>query len=231
VALEYDRKVASPDASVSAGSFDASGRSLPAELLPREIAYNPVRFSLAPADTFNAVVPGGQKIPLPPGTFTRLYVLAASSDGDRKATFRVGDNAVDLTVQDWSGYIGQWDNRLWTAKEEPVPPQPDMPPPAPGAPPRMRTVMEYAGLAPGYVKPAQVAWFASHRHLSDGTNDPYAYAYLYAYAIDLPAGASALTLPADDRLRILAVSVVDEAEPIRPAAPLYDALQRENNDR
>ena len=54
----------------------------------------------------------GQTIPLPAGKFTRLYLLAAA-DGDQKATFRIGDTPVELTIQDWGGYIGQWDNRIW----------------------------------------------------------------------------------------------------------------------
>ena len=73
-----------------------------------------------------------------------------------------------------------------------MPPRAGQPAPPPGTPPRMRTVTEFAGLTPGYVKPAPVAWFASHRHATDGSNDPYAYSYLFAYAIDIPAGATTL---------------------------------------
>ena len=71
-------------------------------------------------------------------------------------------------------------------REEEVPPRPDAPP---GTPPRMRTVMDYTGLTPGFIKRAPVAWFASHHHDADGANVPYAYAYLYAYEVDLPEGA------------------------------------------
>jgi alpha-mannosidase len=130
---------------------------------------------------------------------------------------------VDLTVHDWGGFIGQWDNRLWSRREEQVPPRADAPA---GTPPRTRTVSEYAGLTPGFVKRSPVAWFASHRHLSDGSNDPYAYSYLYAYAMDLPAGATTLTLPLNGKIRVLAVSVAKDAGTVRPASALYDALER-----
>jgi alpha-mannosidase len=90
----------------------------------------------------------------------------------------------------------------------------------------MRTVTEFAGLTPGFIKPAPVAWFASHRHAADGSNDPYAYCYLYAYAIDIPAGATTLTLPTNERIKILAVTVSDEAAPARPVAPLQDTMVR-----
>jgi alpha-mannosidase len=90
----------------------------------------------------------------------------------------------------------------------------------------MRTVMDFAGLTPGYIKRAPVAWFASHRHATDGSNDPYAYAYLFAYTIDVPAGAKTLTLPTNERIRILAITVANEGPLVRPAQPLYDTLER-----
>lgn len=87
-------------------------------------------------------------------------------------------------------------------------------------------VEEFAGLAPGFIKPAPVAWYASHRHASDGSNEAYQYSYLFAYRLDLPAGASTLKLPNDKDLRILSVSVAREAGEIHPAQPLYDTLQQ-----
>jgi alpha-mannosidase len=95
-----------------------------------------------------------------------------------------------------------------------------------GGAPRLRTIQEYHSLVPGFVKPAAVAWFASHRHLQDGTNDPYAFSYLFAYTLEAPAGAATLTLPDDERIRVLAVTVSDEGPLVRPAHPLFDTLQR-----
>jgi len=129
------------------------------------------------------------------------------------------DRAVELAVQDWGGYIGQWDNRVWTTRQE-------MATGPRGGAPRLRTIQEYHSLVPGFVKPASVAWFASHRHLQDGTNDPYAFSYLFAYALEAPAGTTTLTLPDDERIRVLAVTVSDEGPMVRPARPLFDTLQR-----
>jgi alpha-mannosidase len=67
-----------------------------------------------------------------------------------------------------------------------------------------------------------VAWFASHRHSVAGENEPYAYSYLFAYTIDIPANATALTLPNDEKVLILAVTVAKESEAVRPAQPLVD---------
>ena len=225
VRLPFDQAVASRDHSVSQGRFDSAGRSLPAEMLPATLPYGAVAFTLGPATGSNATVAHGQTITIPAGGFTRLYLLAAA-EGDQKATFTIGSTPAELTIQDWGGYVGQWDNRIWKSHEEPAPPRQGQPAPPPGTPPRMRTVTEFAGLTPGFIKRTPVAWFASHRHASDGSNDAYAYSYLYAYAIDIPAGATTLTLPSNERIKILAVTVSKEGEMVRPVAPLYDTLQR-----
>ncbi len=227
VALRYDLAAASADGTKSPLGFNPAGESLPGEMLPSEIEYSGVRFQLAPAATGrpDAVVAGGQTIPLPAGKFKRLYLLAASAEADQKATFRVSDKSVELTIQDWSGFIGQWDTRTWSKREEPIPARPGAPPPPLGAPPRMRAVVEYAGMMQGYIKRAPVAWFASHRHAADGANEPYSYSYLFAYAIELPVGARSLTLPENGKIRILAVTVADEPSAVRLAQPLYDILE------
>jgi alpha-mannosidase len=223
VALPYDLAVASQDQTKSVGGFDAAGRALAAEMLPGEITYGGSSFKLGPADKPNAVVARGQTISLPAGRFTRLYLLAASADGDQKATFRVGEKPVELTIQDWGGTIGQWDNRIFDLRQEQLPPAPNAPP---GAPMRRRTVWECKGVTPGFIKRAPVAWFASHRHTVDGANEIYAYSYLFAYSIEVPANAKTLTLPSNDKIRILAVTAADESGQVRPAQPLYDTLER-----
>ncbi len=238
VTLPYELCVSTPDGRPGAGYWDNQGHSLPAEMLPTAISYAGINFNLAANAGYgkhNAVIPRGQKITLPAGDFNRMYILAAATGGDVPATFMIDDKAVNLTIQDWSGYIGQWDNRIWKQ----VPP----PPPTPeqlaqqaarrgGAGggrggqqgPRLIDVMD--GLIPGFIKPSAVAWFASHRHASDGSNEPYAYSYLYAYAIDVPAGAKVLSLPPNERVRILAITMSDEKAQVRPAQSLMDYLER-----
>ena len=223
VNLPYDLATATADGSKSSGGFDGQGNALPAEMLPRDMAYAGIHFQLAPAQDgkANAVVSKGQTVTLPSGKFNRLYILAAAADGDQKATFKIGDSSADLTIQDWGGFIGQWDNRNWNKKQEPVPPRPGAPV---VNPPRMRTTLEYKGLTPGFIKPAPLAWFASHHHTADGANEPYAYSYLFAYSIALPANAHTLVLPNNDKIRILAVTVANESPEVMPVQPLYDTL-------
>jgi len=239
VMLEYELSVASRRNRPADGSFDwapnnqgaSQGKALPAEMLPREISFAGIRFKLAPADLgkANAVVAHGQTITLPPGKYNRVYLLAAAANGDQKAAFRAGEKSFDLTIQDWTGFIGQWDDRIWKVTEEQIAQRPGAPaPPAGSSPPRTRANIygEMLGLRPGFIKRADVAWFASHRNAADGSAEAYAYSYLFAYVIDLPAGARTLVLPENDRIRILAITVADEPAVIRPAQPLYDTLER-----
>ncbi len=217
VALNGDRVVVSHDGAKSESGFDGRGRSIPAEMLSGEVAFGAIRYTV----TDKALTAHGQTIALPKGR--RLYLLAASADGDRQTTIHVGDKPVDLTVQEWTGLVGQWDARSWQTRVEQLPPRPDAPL---NAPPRSRSVTEVASIAPGFIKRAPLAWFASHRHAADGANEAYAYSYLFSHAIDLPPGAAEITLPDDDKIRILAITVSNEGPQIRPVHPLYDTLER-----
>ncbi len=238
VALAYDLAVASNDDSPSTAGFDGKGNSLPAEMLPQELTLDGVQFRLAPAGSGkqNAVVAKGQTITLPAGDFNRVYLLAAASDGDVKASFQVGDRKADLNIQDWGGFIGQWDTRIWrnspfTDKDWAVSANHAVWDPDPAKQQSQghrdwspRYPEDYAGLRPGYIKRADVAWYCSHHHTAEGLNQPYAYSYLFAYPIELPAGARTLTLPNNDRIKVLAVSVAQAGPEVKPARPLYDTL-------
>jgi len=178
--------------------------------------------------------------------YRKVYVLAASAQGDQEAEFKVGDKPVKLTVEDWGGFIGQWDTRLWK-------PRPDSVIEGDGNEPKHEVPLkknwavsanhatwdltntgspdwspkypqDYLGLQPGFIKQATLAWYVSHHHTPEGLNEPYAYSYLFAYPIDLPAGAKTITLPSNEKIRILAISVAHEEPAVRPAQPLYDTL-------
>ncbi len=223
VALDYDLATASNDGVATTGGIDGKGDALPAEMMPDKINFNDVTFRLAPAKsgTPNAVVARGQTIHLPEGNYNRVYVLATAVGGDQEATFKVGDQASKLKVEDWGGFIGQWDDRQWQSKEVTMPSRM-------GRPARTQ-VDDYAvmtGIRPGYIKRASLAWYCDHHHDATGKNVAYSYSYLFAYPIDLPHGAKTLTLPDNDNIRVLAVSVADENPQATPAEPLYDTLGR-----
>jgi alpha-mannosidase len=237
VPLDYEMAVTSRPNRPGDGSFDwapnnqgaSQGKALPAEMLPREINLKGVQFKLAAAAPGkpNAVLAHGQTIKLPSGNFNRVYLLAAAANGDQKSIFQAGNKSVELTIQDWTGFVGQWDDRIWRVTEEPIPVRPGTTPNS--NQPRTRTNIygEMLGLRPGFIKPAEIAWFASHRHAADGSAEAYAYSYLFAYAIDLPAGARELVLPDNERIRILAITVANEPATFRPVQPLMDVLRSE----
>jgi alpha-mannosidase len=159
-------------------------------------------------------------------------VLAASAGGDQGVAFRAGSELVNVTIQDWSGFIGQWDNRQWKETEVRLQPRttpPDIPPDIAALLQRSRTRRdpygEMVGITPGFIKRAPVGWFASHRHTPAGTNEAYAYSYLFAYTIDVPANAQTLTLPNNENVRILAITGSNERSGVKPAHPLYDTLE------
>ncbi|MGA9980783.1 MAG: glycoside hydrolase family 38 C-terminal domain-containing protein [Candidatus Sulfotelmatobacter sp.] len=209
VTLHYDLATASNDGAHATGGFDREGNSLPAEMLPAQIVFNDVQFKLAPAKTGapDAVVAKGQTVDLPPGLHNRLYVLAASAEGDQKVAFKVGGKNVELNIQDWGGFIGQWDDRQWSSGDT-----------------SGDNYGEMIGLTPGYIKRADLGWYCSHHHNAVGENISYGYSYLFAYRLDLPAGTRTITLPDNDKIRVLAMSVADENPEVKPAQPLYDLL-------
>lgn len=213
VELSYNLATASNDGDSSTYGFDGKGNALPAEMLPAQIMFNDVRFQLASAKSGapNAVVAKGQTINLPSGHYNRIYVLAASANGDQKVTLDVGGKKTELSIQDWGGFIGQWDDRQWSA-----------------AVALRDSYGEMTGLKPGFIKRADLAWYCSHHHDATGKNVDYAYSYLFGYAIDLPPAAKTIRLPKNDSVRILAISLADESPEARPARPLYDVLPSPN---
>jgi alpha-mannosidase len=215
--LPYNHSVATNDGEMSTGGFDASGRCLAAEMLPYELRSAGVDFKLGPggAGQRNAMSCHEQKIRLPEGRFNRLYLLMASSPADQEAVLKVNGRAAALKVQDWGGFLGQWDKRGWE-----------------GEIPELAFEWPYklTGLTPGYIKRDPVAWFCSHRHNGDGRNDIYEYSYLYRYAIELQPGDTSITLPHNPSIQLMAASAAWVPNPgFKAAQPLYDTLDEQTS--
>jgi alpha-mannosidase len=223
VTLQYDIATATNDGTQTDAGFDGKGNALPAEMLPSQIAFDDVKFQLAQAKTGvpNAIEAHGQTIELPSGNYNRVYLLAASADGDQKAAFRLGSHSVDVNVQSWNGFVGQWDDRQWIGKEVQGPSRFGRP-----ARTRYDAYAEMTGIKPGYIKRADIGWYCSHHHDKSGANIPYSYSYLFAYGLDLAAGAKTITLPQNPAIRILAISVAQDNPDVAPVQPLYDTLGR-----
>lgn len=212
IPLPYDIDAVTFTKNLTDGGFDPEGRTYSGEQFPAALTCDGIPFTLGPAadGAKNALSCRGQVLHLPTGS-RRVYVLAASSDGDVPAPFKIGARTVQATVEDWGGFIGQWDNRLWL-----------------GVVPELTYDWhnQLGGLTPGYVKSGEVAWFCSHRHNPKSGNEFYQYSYLFKYGFDVPAGATSLKLPNDPRIRVFAVTAAHGTHDAAWAArPLSDTLE------
>ena len=206
VELPFNTDVVSHDKNRHDGDF-AHRRSLPAEMLPNEIVSEGITFKIGSKEdeANNAVSCKGQEISLPKGKYTSVYILAAASN-DTNGTFELDGKSYDLGIQNWTGYIGQHYNRRFEIDGVTV-----------------------RKIDKPYVKRDNIAWFATHRHLSyPSQNEAYQFSYLYKYEIAVPAGAKSIKLPDNDRIKIMAVTVADGVEQIHPLQPLYDDFNNEN---
>ncbi len=207
VSLPFDTTVASRRDHPGEGAMDEAGLAYPAELIPADVNCGGVNYKLATTGA-GAVKAKGQKIALPGAD--RVYILAASSDGDVEAPFEVDGVVTKVKVQNWAGFIGQWDTRIWSGEV------PEL---------AYSWTNPLVGLSPGYVKPSTIAWHSTMKRNRTGGDEYYQYSYVYAYELAAPKGARELKLPDDPRVKVLAVTAVSggTAE-AKPAAPLFDTL-------
>ncbi len=215
VALAYDADVVSTNAKRSDGAFDDAGGSYPAEQFPTSLAFDGSTFAFGPTTdgATNAMTCRGQELALPSGEFDRLYLVCASV-GDVPATLGVGGSKVPFTSQHWTGYVGQWDRRVWPGEVTER---------SPGS-------GDIVGLEPGFVKPAPIAWNCSHHHTPKG-DALYEYSYLFAYPFELPKGTTTVRLPDDPRIKVFAATVARRGEPtVTAARPLFDTLSDHRQD-
>ncbi len=204
VELPFDTDVVSFDADKSDGDFDGKGHTLPGELLPERVVSSGTRFSVGPMEDgrANAVSCRGQTVTLPTGGFDRLYVLAAA-DETTVGTFHLGDGSYTQTVRAFDGWIGQSQSLIVDGR-----------------------MVGATAMAPAFIHRDEVAWIGTHRH--DGTtdqNESYVFCYLFKYGFDLPPHATVVTLPDNEEIKILSMTLARNTfDDTLPAQPLYDQL-------
>lgn len=216
VDLAFDADVVSTNKSRGDGAMSATLGAIPAEQFPSTISAEGVTFRLGSgADGMkNAVTCRGQTIEIPSAGYDRVYLLAAA-DGDVRSKIEVDGRASAWSVPNWTGFVGQWDTRLW---------------PGDIHDPSYRWNDAPIGLVPGYIKDADIAWYCSHRH-TKGADAFYQYSYIFRSVFDLPAGARQIKLPDDPRIKVFAISVARYgADRATPAAPMFDTLAGHEQD-
>ena len=185
------------------GVFDPQGGAIASEILPAVVDADGIRFRTGPRvpGMANVLACRGQRIELPRGRWNRLYLLAASVGGDRRADLRIDGQPRTVWVQDWAEPVGSWDDRLADGK----------------------LVTDAARITPAFVKPGRLGWIGTHRHDGGGANLAYAVTPLCRLRIDLPRGAKQLVLPVDPSIRVLAVTVArNDNDAVAVVTPLVD---------
>jgi alpha-mannosidase len=210
VKLDYDVDAISNRNNPADGAFNSAGQTYPGEVLPDKIENEGIEFTLGPKTdgAKNAVACHGQTISIPPG-YHHVFFLAAA-DGDVSVPFHIGDQTDTATIQNWTGYIGSWDLRLWGGIVAPL---------------AFEWHNPLNGLVPGFIKRDEVAWFSNYRHDPVQGSQYYRFCYLFKYGFDLPKNATTITLPNDPKVKIFAMSVAkDVVADAAPASPLYDTF-------
>ncbi len=218
--LRYDTDVMSTNQNTADGAMGDSGRSYPAEQMPGSLTVDAVAFTLADGTrdgANNAISAAGQRIKLPESDHARrLYLLVASDAGDIDTRLGIGKESVPMHVQSWGGFVGQWDSRQW---------------PGDTRDPRYPWgSTDITGLVPGFIKDGELAWYVSHQHIAQpGQASPdafYEYSYVYKVGFDVPIGSTHISLPDDQHVKVLAITLTDEGrDRVLPAAPLFDTLK------
>ncbi len=200
LSIPYDQDVVSNDRVKKNGRFDKDGICIPAELFPDKLTMDGVNFTMGSKVDYanNVLACKGQKISLPKvGNYNKVYILAAAIR-DTAGLFRAGESKKTIRVQNYTGKIGQFDNRTWDK------------------------LGRIKGLEKGFIKRDEVAWYSTHVH-KDTINEPFQYAYIFKYDLDVSPAAGFLQLPENDNILVFAISLADDPyDQISPVIPLYD---------
>ena len=180
--------------------LDARGVGIPDELFPARVEQEGIIFRMGPKAGMNALECRGQKLRLPPGRYNRVYLLAASLDGNISGRFSAGGETEVLPIQDILEPVARYD----------------------------RAASQYAeprGVFLQYAKRVPLAWLSTHLVDGRGRGLPYEFAYLYKYGINIPAGAGELVLPEDRRIIVFAAAAaVNKNDEVCPASDFFDGV-------
>ncbi|MDE5670050.1 MAG: hypothetical protein K2I14_01110, partial [Eubacterium sp.] len=116
--LEYNSKGFTPDSNMRHVILQGGGCSLPAELCPDSLTVGGITFRMPDSANGNDVmVARNQIIEIPKGT-SRMYILAASTLGDREVSFFVDEREKKLNILSFKEPIGKWDMAAQNQKAE-----------------------------------------------------------------------------------------------------------------
>lgn len=107
--LEYNSKGFTRNEDMRNVILQGSGCSLPAELCPQSFVAGGICYKMPnTAAPHDVMVARGQTIELPK-SMTKLYIVAASTLGDREATFYIDGREKTLNIAAMTEHYGNWD--------------------------------------------------------------------------------------------------------------------------
>jgi alpha-mannosidase len=186
VVLPLSRTVVTRQGEACSGGLGRRGWAFPAELLPEALDAAGIRLELpaAGAGAAQAVACEGQRVLLPHDAWDRLWLLAASGDGEQAVAFRtpraehllvVQDAFAPLSREDQAVRLAIWGWGLWRVR-------------------------------PGFARRAAVAWVGNHCHDRAGRDVPYQPAALFLLSLPLAPGEREVTLPNAPTVLLLAAT-------------------------
>ena len=196
IALSYNANGISTDYFAEIADVDGNKCSYAAELLPAVLEVNGIPFKMGKAGINNIIKCKGDTIDIPQDkTYDKVYILAAATDKDRTATFRIGDQAVDLKIPYYSDFYSQWGLQNFSE----------------------------GYVKDGVI--AHVGTHRHHQVLGlEGSNqyvfrnEPYQFTYIYRLELDIPKGASKIILPDNENIVVFAATAsIDPANDVKPA--------------
>ena len=110
--LPFNSKAFTPENFGYTVSFDKKGNSFAAELIGDKVTCDDITFSIANYENKNVIKCKGDTIQLPKeAAGKKLYILATSTDKDRKAKFIVNSKSHEFEIPYYSGFYGQWGHK------------------------------------------------------------------------------------------------------------------------
>lgn len=107
--LEFNAKGFTEDSNMRHVILQGGGCSLPAELCPASVTVGGITFRMPDVHAnHDVMVARNQIIEIPKGS-SKMYILAASTLGDREETFYVDEKEKKLNIFSFKEPIGRWD--------------------------------------------------------------------------------------------------------------------------
>lgn len=109
IILPFDTRCFSSSDFPNSANF-SGGYSYAAELLPDDgLTVDGIYFTFGDKDDVNGMSCKGQTLKLDPKAgYTKVYILAASKNGDKTVNFKVGKTSQTVNVCDYHQFLGQW---------------------------------------------------------------------------------------------------------------------------